>query len=1445
MKDLDKTQVILAISSSNLSDAKKRYYIQEIKNIPVTAADTVAKKANITTTSLLAAVTDKLSAAWAKLTAFMSANPLILLGTVAVGLIGTVYGLAKAYEHFTVSLDEAKEATYDAVENYQEITSEIESVESKLKDLNAQINDLDPITDADQISALKEESAELERQLTILEEKQRLAKEAANTAAQQSLGMTTESKYQGTKTYTFNTSTMQGGEVLRGDKVTQEQELKNAMNAYDEYAENRKDIHEEMARLSKEEKGDTQEFKQKQKEYDDLTQKMQDARTHANELTIAIEEQMAGLSLDSDASREIYAKNKAALDWNSAWLEAIETGKELTEVEKQIHGLNSYFDGSTTKNAIRDKLLDVAKTKGKNADLVDELAKMGLTLEDIGLAAEYGEEALAEYFGSIIDAANEASNATKNIVTTVSEVESAFESANQGANWNTMSDFISQAKDLFDDGKIGTDDFQSVVKWFSPEEIDTTGYDVPAEAYADAWEKSYKKIKRWFDQENPLDSMWNFVDDLEAKSLASVDGNKIDFKFESTAEAAKELGVSLDVIDTLMHNLEEYGLPIDNIKLSGELLSDYEDGLNGIKDIYDELDDGIGKDRFKNLIEGDDFFEGFDKEYAVISDELGQLTEDKVIRIQFEYSLAQLQQEIDELQRLANEGDNTAKASLNVKKSQRLDLLEKQTGYSEESVGVDDGYAKATNKITELQQKMKTVNEEQKVIIQDQISAIYDMQFAFQDALSKNPDLNWNEFLKTEDFGKAITLISESTGMTKDDIVALFGMNLNNIKIPVEFIPNYSQIQEKVDNLNLCSYIDFQANVDGVEREIRAHKDFEGNIYYTADIDGVTYALEGVEQSDGTVIFSPVTDDVDAYIADNDGGEKITRFSPDTTETDKEVAKTDGGNRWVKFLADVSELRSKLSSAVNSVLSNIKIAFGGSNFEGTVENSGKAFASGTIKNPEDIEHLGKTTKNEKALTGEVGQEMVVHGNRWWTVGDNGAEFADIPKDSVVFNAEQTKKLLNNGHINSRGKAYKEGTAYYDVSLPSRGTSSGGSSKTKTSSSKSSSSSNSDSSKDTEQEFDWIERAIKKVQRTIDNLSKTVAATYKKWTTRNSALKDQISAINSEISLQQKAYDYYMKKASSLGLSSTYVNKIKDGTISIETLTNESLIKKIQEYQELYDKALEAKDAITDLKDEIASLAKEKFDNISTEYEDKLSIIEHEIEMIEASIDMAESRGYVVSKKYYEELIKQEQSNISTLTQQYNTLKANLESDLKLGNIEQYSEDWYEMVNAVLDVESAIKDANSALIEYQNSMRDLEWEIFDKIQELYSNIHAETDFYIDLMSNKKLVDEDGAFTDQGQATLGLHAVNFNSYMAQADKYAKEITDINAKLAKDPNNQTLLDRRIELEEAQRDLISSAEDEKQAIKSLYEEGYNGLLDSLSELIDKRKELLNSQKD
>ena len=382
---------------------------------------------------------------------------------------------------------------------------------------------------------------------------------------------------------------------------------------------------------------------------------------------------------------------------------------------------------------------------------------------------------------------------------------------------------------------------------------------------------------------------------------------------------------------------------------------------------------------------------------------------------------------------------------------------------------------------------------------------------------------------------------------------------------------------------------------------------------------------------------------------------------------------------------------------------------------------------------------------------------------------------------------------------------------------------------------------------TKKDYDWIETLISRINRQVSNLGKTVSATYKTWSTRNNALAQELGSVNQQISAEQQAYNKYMQLANSVGLPEGYASLVRNGTIDVSTIQDDDLNDKIEKYQNYYNKAIEASDAVQELQDKLAELAKTKFDNVNSEYEAQLKQIDHSINMYDKMIDTAETQGYIASQKYYNALISTEGSNISKLQLQYSSLTSARNEAMKAGNIAKYSEEWYSMTDSINSVEEAIQDANKSLIEYKNNLRQVNWDFFDKQEDYISKLQDESDCLIDLITteNKLFNSDNGKITSSGKAVEGLHAINYNAYMTQADDYAKEIKKIDAEIANDPANTTLIERRQELLEQQRDMIKSAEDEKSAIKDLVSDGYDALSEALKKIADNYLDTLNAQKD
>lgn len=272
-------------------------------------------------------------------------------------------------------------------------------------------------------------------------------------------------------------------------------------------------------------------------------------------------------------------------------------------------------------------------------------------------------------------------------------------------------------------------------------------------------------------------------------------------------------------------------------------------------------------------------------------------------------------------------------------------------------------------------------------------------------------------------------------------------------------------------------------------------------------------------------------------------------------------------------------------------------AFGTARIAGSARVRGSAYARGSS---------GKwgIPKSEKdALVGELGQELVVapHEGMYYTVGDSGAEFVDLPKDAIVFNHRQTESILKNRKINSRGRAVVNGSAYargnVPLSGPAHAKSVTGSYKSSSSSSKKSSSSSSTkkntsatnantSAKNSNTEstddntsaldklkeqfdnlYDWIEVFVDRTENIMSNLETQAENTTKSWQTRNSYLQQDMDTARSFYNDLSASYNKYIAQADASGLSESYKDKVRKGRKNeIENIDSDSELRaRVDEY----------------------------------------------------------------------------------------------------------------------------------------------------------------------------------------------------------------------------------------------------------------------------------------
>lgn len=1142
-----------------------------------------------------------------------------------------------------------------------------------------------------------------------------------------------------------------------------------------------------------------------------------------NNLYDAMKESVSGTGLSTEGIKNVEAMFSGLKGYDpSVLFERTEHGIHLNTTA--LRALQSQYE-STTKLGIQERLQDLKQEYNDSAKAVEGLTKgteaynkalsdKGLRSTDDILADIQNVQTLAAQYEGLTSAYNKWIMA-----------QSAGE---EGDMYDNITGSLEDIKKLYDDGLVGTNAFRSAVQMMTNEDLSTANIDKLISVY----ESGYPTMQRYF--QDSSDGCINFLKDVESLNSEwahmNSDGSwDINFGIGNDEEIAKAISdmtglqMSTEEVQILMRKLSDYGF---DIKLDSAYTS--------VDELKSKIEETEGKLK-----------------------ELGQEPVD--IDVNATDAEAELEKAKGKIQEI-----NDSDASVEVKTAQ-----------------LDDAYAKIDVLVAKVNQPAFMTIDASQVDseLQGSLGTLQEYQNAVNNlnALQiKGADTSEIEAAKgkvDELAGKIKDLPAETKtkiGLEADDSVEDIKSKISSgdVKIPVSADTSQAETEiSSIDGQDVKVNVTTSGNeaIDNLKSAIDGIKDKNVTITATAvgkdSIEGLKTATTNLTNKNVTATATPVgKDGVDALKKSID-----SLYNRTVTSTAKVVGtnlvvalKTAIDNLYNKTVsvganvfgtAAVRSLKSAIDSLYSKTVTATTVTKKVAGVDGTAHANGTAFAQGDWG----------TKENGVALGGELGQELVVRNGKFFTIGDKSAEFFKYQKGDIIFNAAQTKEIFEKGkitHGTGRGKALAEGTAFSSGSgrftsggktkHTTSGGGGGGSSKSGGGSSGGkSSSSSSSSSKDDKETFDWIEIAIDRLERAISRLDLKASSVYKSWGTRNSALKSQISEIGNEIDLQSKGYNRYIQQAKSIGLSADWAKKVREGKVDIDTISDKNLQDKIKEYQEWYEKALDCKDAIEELKETQAELYKTAFDNVATKYEGILGVIDHEKSMLDEYISQSEAKGYITSANYYKAQISAEKKNIKELQNEKANLLTALQNGVNSGTIKQGSEAWYEMVNQIDEVTLSIEQANTTVLELNKSIREVDWQVFDLLQERISYITTEADFLINLMENDKLYDDKGQLTNEGKSTMGLHGVNYNVYMAQADKYAQEIAKIDKDLAKDPYNQDLAQRRQELLELQQEMILAAEDEKEAIRDMVKEGIELELDALQELIDKYTDALDRQKD
>lgn len=532
---------------------------------------------------------------------------------------------------------------------------------------------------------------------------------------------------------------------------------------------------------------------------------------------------------------------------------------------------------------------------------------------------------------------------------------------------------------------------------------------------------------------------------------------------------------------------------------------------------------------------------------------------------------------------------------------------------------------------------------------------------------------------------------------------------------------------------------------------------------------------------------------------------------------------------------------------------------------------GAAYSSGSS---------GLKQNETNALVGELGPETLVRNGKYQTIGENGAEMMNLKRGDIIFNHQQTEALLKHGYVNSRGKAFATGNAHVGTSgtiFTKYATISGyggtvpdwfgnsnilGDLSSAAGSVSSASDAAEDAADDAKQAIDFIEYRLDEIENSITNMANKVENFLddtSQTKEKNSLYEGLVDAEKQKASTYLAAAEIYNEKAAQLlsEVPAEYQEMAKNGAIAIKEFIGENegeIADAIEEYRTWSSKAEDAENNYLASIAEISAKRLEQLQDIADDFENIVGLTEQHANLIQAEMDLLDEAGERLSENFYNELMKDSKKQIEDLNNKRASLQDILDNAVKSGDVQVGSDDWYEMVNSIYDVDDAILECKKDIEGFQNSINDLYWDNLDKLIDKIDNVDSELSHLYNLVSDEeRVVDDAGNWTKDGVTALGLLAQQLEVANFKVEQYGEAIAHLEKDYAAglystDEYNEKLA----ELKENQWDSIEAQEAAKKSIIDLnktriqaVKDGMQKEIDAYSELIDKKKEELNLQKE
>lgn len=280
--------------------------------------------------------------------------------------------------------------------------------------------------------------------------------------------------------------------------------------------------------------------------------------------------------------------------------------------------------------------------------------------------------------------------------------------------------------------------------------------------------------------------------------------------------------------------------------------------------------------------------------------------------------------------------------------------------------------------------------------------------------------------------------------------------------------------------------------------------------------------------------------------------------------------------------------------------------------------------------------------------------------------------------------------------------------------------------------------------------------------------------------------------------------------------------------------------------------LDNKVALAKYNEELKQLYVDAFNEVKDGFNNLGDVYDDQKAFIESYIDYLEVLGVKVPEEMYEKLIEVEEQKKQANIEQLAALEAKL-ADMEAQGYTAEDEEWIQAQADIRAVEAAIWDSEVAMAEFNKTMREAEYEVFDEFTKRISDMLDELENVYDLFSDEDVATEDGAWTEEGIASLGLMYQKMAVAKKQVADYQEEIEKLNDEYKSGAiSEQEYNDRLTDLKNSQWDAIGMYEDAKDAIVDInearidmIEEGIQKEIEAYEELIQLKKDELDAERD